>query len=358
MKVYRGVRSESLLPAACQCYCKCRYGLHCIAIFQLLSLSGRSHFLWVPDLSSFDTFIRLPFEIPFMGSHLGLFTILWWCQHLSIPITVPKMWICRANPAMKICPIFYASDIFRFFNSYAIGLTCYMFFSNLINIIQTIVTRKFIFLMKKNQEELDLQKNKPKKKEVFKPDWKKAMKQQQNWLKSRQNLKITQLKPAGVMRAGSFGITVANLLAENTDVLLFSRKEQVVHQINNTHQQLGYAMSHRVTATTDLKLICGSCDVIFSCGSFWRHEVNSANHEPLFKAHIIIHGTKGLDTSLIKDEDLEQGHFDIKQVLPWWSHSSGINRLAHWMHGRVQIWLKKSCKVFRCFCYNFGISMK
>jgi glycerol-3-phosphate dehydrogenase (NAD(P)+) len=123
------------------------------------------------------------------------------------------------------------------------------------------------------------------------------------------------LKPAGVIGAGSFGITVANLLAENTDVLLFSRKEQVVHQINNTHQQLGYAMSKRVTATTDLKLICSSCEVIFLVVPSGAMRSTVQAMSPYLRPyHIIIHGTKGLDTSLIKDEDLEHGHFDIRQV--------------------------------------------
>lgn len=123
------------------------------------------------------------------------------------------------------------------------------------------------------------------------------------------------MKPAGVIGAGSFGITVANLLAENTDVLLFSRKEQVVHQINNTHQQLGYAMSKRVTATTDLKLICSSCEVIFLVVPSGAMRSTVQAMSPYLRPyHIIIHGTKGLDTSLIKDEDLEHGHFDIRQV--------------------------------------------
>ncbi len=123
------------------------------------------------------------------------------------------------------------------------------------------------------------------------------------------------MKPSGVIGAGSFGITVANLLAENTDVLLFSRKEQVVHQINNTHKQLGYAISPRVTATMDLKLICSSCDVIFLVVPSGAMRSTVQAMSPYLRPyHIIIHGTKGLDTSLIKDEDLELGHFDMKQV--------------------------------------------
>jgi YidC/Oxa1 family membrane protein insertase len=35
-------------------------------------------FLWADDLSSYDAFIHLPFELPFaMGAHISLFTVLW-----------------------------------------------------------------------------------------------------------------------------------------------------------------------------------------------------------------------------------------------------------------------------------------
>lgn len=65
-----------------------------------------------------------------------------------------------------------------FFNSYASGLTCYMFFSNLINILQTIITRKFIFDDEKIRKELDLRKTSLRK-GGFQSPLEKAMKQQQ-----------------------------------------------------------------------------------------------------------------------------------------------------------------------------------
>ena len=34
-------------------------------------------FLWATDLSSYDVFTYLPFEIPFYGSHVSMFTLLW-----------------------------------------------------------------------------------------------------------------------------------------------------------------------------------------------------------------------------------------------------------------------------------------
>ena len=66
-----------------------------------------------------------------------------------------------------------------FFNNYASGLTAYMFFSNLINIIQTIVTKRFVFDDNKIRAELELKKDKPKKKNSFSKRLEEAMKQQQ-----------------------------------------------------------------------------------------------------------------------------------------------------------------------------------
>ena len=42
--------------------------------------------------------------------------------------------------------------------------------------------------------------------------------------------------PVGVIGAGSFGTAVANTLAHNAEVLLFSRKAEVVEEINRTDE--------------------------------------------------------------------------------------------------------------------------
>ena len=52
------------------------------------------------------------------------------------------------------------------FNNYASGLTCYLFFSNLANIAQTVITKKVIS-DEKLLSELEGNKNKPKKKSGF-----------------------------------------------------------------------------------------------------------------------------------------------------------------------------------------------
>jgi YidC/Oxa1 family membrane protein insertase len=54
-----------------------------------------------------------------------------------------------------------------------------MFFSNLINIIQTVVTKNYIFDEAKIRAELLKQKDKPKKKGGFQARLEEAMKQQQ-----------------------------------------------------------------------------------------------------------------------------------------------------------------------------------
>ena len=84
-----------------------------------------------------------------------------------------------ANPAMKYMQYFMPVMFFGFFNTYASGLTCYMFFSNLINIAQTVITKTFIFNEDKLRAELDKKKAKPKKKNKFQEKLEIAMKEQQ-----------------------------------------------------------------------------------------------------------------------------------------------------------------------------------
>jgi YidC/Oxa1 family membrane protein insertase len=90
-----------------------------------------------------------------------------------------------ANPAMKYVQYMMPVMFLVFFNNYASGLTCYMFFSNLFNIIQTVVTKKYVFDDEKLRAELDIQKQKPKKKGGFQSRLEEAMKQQQELQKKQ-----------------------------------------------------------------------------------------------------------------------------------------------------------------------------
>jgi len=136
-------------------------------------------FLWANDLSSYDTIFNLPFTIPAFGSHISLFTILWAVSTLIYTYYNTKHMDMSANPAMKYVQYFMPIMFLAFFNTYASGLTCYMFFSNLFNIMQTVITKKFVFDDEKIRKELDINKAKPKKKGGFQSRLEEAMKKQQ-----------------------------------------------------------------------------------------------------------------------------------------------------------------------------------
>ncbi len=135
-------------------------------------------FLWATDLSSYDVFFNLPFTIPALGSHISLFTILWAVSTVLYTYYNTKHMDMSANPAMKYVQYFMPLMFVVFFNNFASGLTCYMFFSTLFNIIQTLVTKQFVFDNDKILAELHKEKAKPKKKGGFQSRLEEAMKQQ------------------------------------------------------------------------------------------------------------------------------------------------------------------------------------
>ena len=69
-------------------------------------------------------------------------------------------------------------------------------------------------------------------------------------------------KPVGVIGTGSFGTTIANLLAENGPVLLFSRRLEKVAEISNTKMSAGQTLHNHIVATNDIGEICDNCHLI------------------------------------------------------------------------------------------------
>ncbi len=139
----------------------------------------QASFLWATDLSSYDVAWRLPFTIPMYGDHVSLFTILWALTTVIYTYYNSKHMDMSANPAMKYMQYMMPIMFLVFFNSYAAGLTIYMFFSNVLNITQTIVTKNFIIDNEKIERELNAYKAKPKKKKSgFSAKLQEAMEQQ------------------------------------------------------------------------------------------------------------------------------------------------------------------------------------
>lgn len=118
---------------------------------------------------------------------------------------------------------------------------------------------------------------------------------------------MSKFNPVGVLGAGSFGTAIANLLALNSDVLLFSRNAETVEVINQRHTHLGVTLSPRIQATNDLAELAERCTLIYPI-------VPSNNFRTMIQAlgqylkprHIVIHGTKGLDIRDMDDEDLSR----------------------------------------------------
>ena len=87
--------------------------------------------------------------------------------------------MANMNPMMKYMQYFMPIMFLFFFNNYASGLTLYLLFSNILNIILTVGTKKLIFDDEKIIAGLEENKAKPKKKSGFQDRLEKAMAEQQ-----------------------------------------------------------------------------------------------------------------------------------------------------------------------------------
>jgi glycerol-3-phosphate dehydrogenase (NAD(P)+) len=124
----------------------------------------------------------------------------------------------------------------------------------------------------------------------------------------------SQFNPVGVIGAGSFGTAIANLLAQNAEVLLFSRKQQTVDSINSTRTHLGVDIAPRVTAINDLQELAQRCTLIMPIlpSNSFRSMIQALS--PYLRPHhIVIHGTKGFDLRGVEEEDLDRPDFTINR---------------------------------------------
>ena len=109
----------------------------------------------------------------------------------------------------------------------------------------------------------------------------------------------------GVVGAGSFGTAIANLIALNTDVLIFSRRADFVEEVNNNAAYNGVKLHHRIKATSDPEMLVDRCQLIFPIVPSNAFRSMMQNFAPFLRPnHIVIHGTKGLDLRDITDEQL------------------------------------------------------
>ena len=157
-----------------------------IAMFRFFpaSIELRSEsFLWADDLSAYDSILDLPFEIPFYGDHVSLFTLLMTISTLLYTRMNSQMatgQMAQMKWMMYLMPIMFLG----FFNNYAAGLSYYYFLANMFTFSQQFLMRRFI-----DDEallnEIEENKKKPRKKSKFQKRLEEMQKMQEQKMKQR-----------------------------------------------------------------------------------------------------------------------------------------------------------------------------
>lgn len=152
-----------------------------------IELRGQS-FLWAPDLSSYDSVIDLPFNIPFYGDHVSLFALLMalamfgysYVSYNQTAASQPQM------AGMKIMMVYVMPIMMLFFfNNYSSGLCYYYFLSQLITITQMYLIRRYVD-DKKVRANIEAKAARPKKKSKFQQRYEEMLRQQQQQLNREQ----------------------------------------------------------------------------------------------------------------------------------------------------------------------------
>ena len=104
-------------------------------------------FLWADDLSSYDSILSLPFEIPIYGDHVSLFTLLMAVTLIfTTKINSAQMGSTgQQMPGMKFFTTYFMPAMLLFiFNNFSSALSYYFLLSNAITLGQTLVIRNFV----------------------------------------------------------------------------------------------------------------------------------------------------------------------------------------------------------------------
>ncbi len=166
-----------------------------IAMFRFfpasIELRGKS-FLWSDDLSSYDSVLDLPFNIPFYGDHVSLFCLLMavvlfvfsYINYQQTSSSQPQM------AGMKFMTVYMMPAMMLFwFNDYASGLCYYYLLSNLFTIIQTFAIRYFVDDNKVRAAITSkmASRNTKGKKSRFQQKYEELMRQQEEMMRQQQN---------------------------------------------------------------------------------------------------------------------------------------------------------------------------
>ena len=150
-----------------------------LAMFRFFPASielRQESFLWAEDLSTYDSILELPFDIPFYGSHVSLFTLL---------MAISMVFYTRMNSSMsmgaagggsemqatqmKIMMYLMPIMMLFFFNSYSSGLSYYYLVANIMSMGQQFAIKTWFVDEKAILKKIEANKKKPqtKKKSKF-----------------------------------------------------------------------------------------------------------------------------------------------------------------------------------------------
>ncbi|MFT5724433.1 MAG: YidC/Oxa1 family membrane protein insertase [Bacteroidia bacterium] len=135
-----------------------------IALFRFFPSSielRQKSFLWADDLSTYDDWWNFGFDIPLLGDHLSLFTVLMAASSLLYTIYNQQSQ-AGMNNQMKYIMYLMPIMLLFWFNSYAAGLSYYYFLANMITFGQNFIFSKFIV----DEDKIRLQMEANKKKKV------------------------------------------------------------------------------------------------------------------------------------------------------------------------------------------------
>ncbi len=151
-----------------------------IALFRFFPSSielRQKSFLWATDLSSYDSIVTLPWDIPMYGDHISLFCLLMAGTNLVYTKMNGQMQTSNQMPGMQAMMYMMPLMFLVWFNNYASGLSYYYFIATLFTIIQTWAIRKWMVDDNKVLAMLEAAKKKPVKKSKFQQRLEDAAKQ-------------------------------------------------------------------------------------------------------------------------------------------------------------------------------------
>lgn len=156
-----------------------------------IELRGES-FLWMKDLSTYDSVLNLPFSIPWYGDHVSLMALIMAATlFFYTKLTYKEQEQATAAPqmaGMKFMMLYFTPIMMlMWMNNYASGLCYYYFVSQLLTILQNFAFRYGINEERLRNKMLAKAKAKgPKQKSKWQQRLEEAQKQQEQMMKERE----------------------------------------------------------------------------------------------------------------------------------------------------------------------------